>query len=952
MRRHRLPDIRSRLLTSPAGLPLAMVALVGLCAADAATAASIEAGPVVVEYAPRPAGMRITWDGVTVSSHSELIVTTPPWAPHFYVGPSEEAVATARRSAADGVQTLEIDHRGSNDTFIGTERLTLRADGTLEQVLEGRFAPQDGAALVQWRAAALNPSVFMGRKFRAELPDGTVDKGVFPITPQPEKPPIARGFRRLDVESRLGPIRIEVVSDSPLVLYDHRAGRWSNPEDPFYWFGDLGTRIHAGQPVKYQITYTFPPAPADSAAPRKILAELPVTKRSAALTSRIEGTPHIVPRPKEMHVAADTVALGALPPADDDATDAAAPWRLARQELLRYWRSLDPAASTAPAESPRLEFEQAAPGDLPPEGYRLSVNSARIAITAADAHGFLYGIQTLKQLSWRNDDGHIEIRQVDVNDWPSLAYRGVHIFTGGQGPDLHEQLVRNLYAPCKLNEIVLESEYVEWDAFPEIHHPEYGMSKADVRRILETCHAVGIEVTPLVQSLGHCQWMFYNGAHLDLAEDPDAAWAYCVTNPKTYDFIFTVYAEALELFKPRALHIGHDEYADRGRVPYREASKQYSVDELFMMDTLKLHDWLGARHVQTMMWGDMLLAKGEAPDACNAKSPEDAAHLRAQLPDDITITDWHYVTEPPEKYGSLAIFEDAGHPTIAATWYRPGNIIGFAQAAYQQKALGLLQTTWAGYSLDPASFTKELRQYIAHVLAAEAAWNADRDIDLDLLGAGEAFFRMMGMSALPRGTRTGWTADLTKTANVDLAAQGSDGWFGLGPEHDLSALPAGDVRLEGVDFKIAGASGAGRGLALAGKLARVQELPRSATLRVDAETRALVLLVTTEFSCRTGTRIATAHATFADGETTQLDLIYGKNIFASTDLTPSADAPVMWRGQNKSGQAVAVRAAVWALRSQRHLTGVELTSANAPASFVLLGVTGLIDASENKPAGD
>ena len=509
------------------------------------------------------------------------------------------------------------------------------------------------------------------------------------------------------------------------------------------------------------------------------------------------------------------------------------------------------------SEQPRLAFTAPAMDeDLPKEGYQLHVSPDLIQIIAGDEGGFTNAVQTLKQLAVSGPDDSLLIRCCSIRDWPALTFRGVHLFTGGKGPALHEKLIENIIAACKLNHIVLEAEYVEWDSHPEIHHPEYGMPKADVRQILATCRSLGIEVTPLVQSLGHCQWMFEHDQNLELAEDPEAKWAYCVTNPKTYEFIFDVFTEAIELFEPRYFHIGHDEFADRGRVPYREESKKYTVEQLLMKDTLRLHEWFAERGIRMMMWGDMFLAKGEAPDACHAQSEEAAGILREQLPDDIIVTDWHYaVVDPEELTSSLKIFERAGHATIASTWYRPANIINFAHAAYRSEALGLLQTTWAGYSLDPQSYQREIHQYEVYVLAAEAAWNADRPPDPDSYRAGWHYYDLTGESTLRPTDRSGRLLQLHDAYNYRLAAGDEDGWFGLGPRHDLSAAPAGDVRLKGIRFAL-GKARDRSAIVLDGKLVCRQAFPTEINLDTQCAAAALAIVHATNFEAHRGTKIA------------------------------------------------------------------------------------------------
>ena len=67
------------------------------------------------------------------------------------------------------------------------------------------------------------------------------------------------------------------------------------------------------------------------------------------------------------------------------------------------------------------------------------------------------------------------------------------------------------------------------------------------------------------------------------------------------------------------------------RFPHRESSKPYTVEHLFTMDTLRHWEWFKDRGIKVMMWGDMLLGKGEGPDACHAASTESAAELRQRF---------------------------------------------------------------------------------------------------------------------------------------------------------------------------------------------------------------------------------------------------------------------------------------------------------------------------------
>jgi hypothetical protein len=143
-----------------------------------------------------------------------------------------------------------------------------------------------------------------------------------------------------------------------------------------------------------------------------------------------------------------------------------------------------------------------------------------------------------------------------------------------------------------------------------------------------------------------------------------------------------------------------------------------------------------------MMWGDMLLGYGEASDYANAP-PEDARWARGQLPKDIVVADWHYQGDLPD-FPSLEVLEKDGFQTIAAPWCDPRNIRDFAKAADRAHAMGLLQTTWAGYALSPEVLEgSSFHQFAMYLLAAEQAWNGGsvEPLDYDPLLAFLAFWQ-------------------------------------------------------------------------------------------------------------------------------------------------------------------------------------------------------------------
>ena len=940
------------------GIGATLVTMTAVCIAQDGPRQVLQAGTTRVVVTPWNRGLSISVDGVRVSMGSNMVVTKPPWTPHYYLGPSKDAVEKATQAMVEGGQRLHMSHRGEHEAFVGEDTITV-TPGRVERVLDGHFTKDEGAALIQWQVAGLNPTLVIGRKYHAQLANGEIREGTVPVSGvSAEIGPstFASGFTWIEFDSRIGPIRITVESEHKLICYDYRKNRWADPARPLIWLGDLGTQFKKGTPIRYRIVFDLPQPRTQLENAEPVRAEASIARCADAQAYPADEQPTLIPRPKEAEYGKDYLILApaganqASPVAvvrpDDPnrelTTLALAEW----QRFLKERYALQSSDSPPTANGPGVRFEAPRPDApaLPPEGYTLDVAGAGAVLRAADTAGYLYGVQTLKQLTTVRPSGEVVLRAARIRDWPSLKFRGVHLFTGGQGPDLHIRLLQNVLAALKMNHLVLECEYINWDAHPEIHHAEYGMPKDDVRRVLAVSRALGIEVTPLVMSLGHCQWMFTNDTNLELAEDPDAKWAYCVTNPKTYDFIYEIYAEAVELFQPKWFHIGHDEFHHRGRVPYRESSKPYTVEQLFMMDTLRHHEWLTERGIRMMLWSDMLLGPGEGPDACSAASDESAAELRGKLPKDVVVADWHYVDTAPAKYVDVDKFVADGFTTVCATWSRPGNITHFARAAYEKKALGLLQTTWAGYSLDPKRFQSEIRQYSMYVLAAEAAWNADNPPDGDQFPAGAYFLDLMGLSTLKPANRAGWTADLRGACNYSLGAADAAGWFELGPEHDLSHVPGGRVRWKGIAFQLGGTSDAAHPMAivLRSRLTQAATFPTSVEIAIGAPAPQLAFLQTTNFTCEPGAKVAEYEITYADGASTKVDLLYGQNVLAYTDPSAAAEAPVVWSGQTATGEPVSLRALIWTNpHPEKAIRALTVRSANAPGALVLLGLTGL-----------
>ena len=81
-----------------------------------------------------------------------------------------------------------------------------------------------------------------------------------------------------------------------------------------------------------------------------------------------------------------------------------------------------------------------------------------------------------------------------------------------------------------------------------------------------------------MQSLSHCDYLVI--PHREIAEHPDDPYpdSYCPSNPRSYELLFDVIDEVLDVFKPQTVNIGHDEWYSAGFCP--ECRKKDASDLL------------------------------------------------------------------------------------------------------------------------------------------------------------------------------------------------------------------------------------------------------------------------------------------------------------------------------------------------------------------------------------
>lgn len=321
-----------------------------------------------------------------------------------------------------------------------------------------------------------------------------------------------------------------------------------------------------------------------------------------------------------------------------------------------------------------------------PEGYVLEIKNGGVVVQARTQAGLFYGCQTLAQLLEDARDQHIAIPACTITDYPDIAYRAVHLDlkhhldTGNYYYELIDRL-----AQVKVNAIIVEFE----DKLRYRKAPLVGASHAisveEFAAISRYAKERNIEISPLVQGLGHASFILKHDAYKKLRENPASDWAFSPLDPDTYALQFSLYEDAIAATPHgKYLHVGGDEVGDLGM---SELSKKSGMKplELQMHWLNKVSEFARQHKRIPIFWDDMVYKlaglyqttyDARLPAADVQKTWQANAHRLNEnvrlFPEDCIYMRWNYDT--PDIPGN--------HKAI--DWYKAHHLNVMAATSAQQ----------------------------------------------------------------------------------------------------------------------------------------------------------------------------------------------------------------------------------------------------------------------------
>lgn len=387
------------------------------------------------------------------------------------------------------------------------------------------------------------------------------------------------------------------------------------------------------------------------------------------------------------------------------------------------------------------------------EGYVLTISDGRVVIISKGEAGLFYGCQSLEQLLEDARDYRKPVPSCTITDFPALSYRAVHF-------DVKHHLDHMNYyyesidrlARYKINAVVFEFEdKLRYQRQPLVGAPQ-SISIDEMAALTRYARERHIEITPLVQGLGHATFILKHQEYEGLRELPWNTWAFCPLHEGTYQVLFDLYRDAIEATPgSKYLHIGGDEIGNIGLCPRcKPMADKEGMLSLSLYWLKRVCEFAKENNRIPIFWDDMPLkhggvykstysdevTKSEADKAWEKGIPKLDA-LLSDFPKNCVYMRWNYsMAMQPGNIHALDWYKSRGLKAMIATATNPGGemmfaaderdkgsasagiitIKSFIQLAAERKIDGALCTAW-----DDASPHME-NYWRGFIASAEYCW--------------------------------------------------------------------------------------------------------------------------------------------------------------------------------------------------------------------------------------
>ena len=306
--------------------------------------------------------------------------------------------------------------------------------------------------------------------------------------------------------------------------------------------------------------------------------------------------------------------------------------------------------------------------NLEKEAYKLEVNSSRVIISASGNAGFLYGIETLRQLLPVSIESESvvsneqwQIPNLSITDNPRYKYRGLmldvsrHFFEIDYLKKtidrlamlkmnvLHLHLVDDqgwrieIKKYPKLTEVGawrVDQEDKHWDGRDETSPDEKGTyggfyTQDQLKDLVAYAATKNVEIIPEIEIPAHVSSAIAAYPELSCHEKPigvpsGGVWPitdiYCPGKEHTFEFLENVLVEVMDIFPSKYIHVGGDEATKTNWEKCADCKKRMRSEKLENVEELqsyfikRMERLINSKGKRLIGW-DEILEGGLAPEA-------------------------------------------------------------------------------------------------------------------------------------------------------------------------------------------------------------------------------------------------------------------------------------------------------------------------------------------------
>lgn len=186
-----------------------------------------------------------------------------------------------------------------------------------------------------------------------------------------------------------------------------------------------------------------------------------------------------------------------------------------------------------------------------------------------------------------------------------------------------------------INTLIIEYEA----SFPFKKHAtlsnKYAFTRSEIKEIVNYCSSIGIDVIPLQNCFGHCEYILRHDRYAKLRENKKEISQVCPLEIEEAKKIFKeIFADMISLHTSKYLHIGADETRLLG---YCDKCSKVDKSKLFVDYVNAMCEVVKELGKTPIIWADIIL---KHPESIN------------DLPKDLVFEDWNYGWNP-NHFGDL-----------------------------------------------------------------------------------------------------------------------------------------------------------------------------------------------------------------------------------------------------------------------------------------------------------